>query len=67
VIAREIDDRRGEGIALNNLGETYAALGETHRAVEYLSEALVIFEAIESPHAAYVRATIADLNKQGGV
>jgi tetratricopeptide (TPR) repeat protein len=66
VIAREIGDRLGEGSALNNLGGAYAASGETRRAIEYLGEALVILEAIESPHAAQARATIARLSREGG-
>jgi tetratricopeptide (TPR) repeat protein len=66
VIAREIGDRRGEGNALGNLGNAYAGLGEPRRAIEFLRGALDIFEAIEDPHAAHVRETIAWLEKQGG-
>ena len=65
-IAREIGDRRGEGTALGNLGNAYADLGEPHRAIGFLREALAIFEAIESPRAAQARATIAELEKEGG-
>lgn len=64
--AREIGDRRGEGNALGNLGIAYKNLGETRRAIKYLGEAQVIFNAIGSPDAAKVRAMIADLNKEGG-
>jgi tetratricopeptide (TPR) repeat protein len=65
-IAREIDDRRGEGAALTNLGNAYAILGEISSAVVVLGEALAIFDAIESPHAAQVRATIARLEQKPG-
>jgi tetratricopeptide (TPR) repeat protein len=65
-VMQEIGDRRCEGIALNNLGEVYADLGETHRAIAVLSEALVIFEAIESPHATEARAMIARLQQKDG-
>ena len=65
MIARDVGDRRGEGASLYNLGLAYKNLGESHRAIAVLGEALVIFEAIESPHAAQVRATIAGLNKEG--
>jgi tetratricopeptide (TPR) repeat protein len=65
-IAREIGDRRSEGIALANLGDVYSLLGEPSRAIEVLGEAQVIFEKIESPHTAHVRAKIAELEKGGG-
>jgi tetratricopeptide (TPR) repeat protein len=66
VIAREIGDRRNEGNALGNLGNAYAAIGETRRAIALLGGALEIFEAIESPNAARMRAAIAKLQKKGG-
>jgi tetratricopeptide (TPR) repeat protein len=62
-IMREIGDRRGEGSALNNLASAYQALGDLRRAIAHLRGALNILEAIESPHAAQVRATIATLEK----
>jgi tetratricopeptide (TPR) repeat protein len=67
-IAREIGDRRGEGTALANLGVAYKNLGEPRRAIEFLRGAVDIYDAIESPHAAQVRATIArlELEKEGG-
>jgi hypothetical protein len=37
----------------------------THRAIQVLSEALVIFEGIESFSAGQVRARIAELEKEG--
>ncbi len=42
VIAREIGDRRGEGIALLNLGLAFVDLGEVKPAITYYKEALVI-------------------------
>lgn len=66
VITREIGDRRGEGNALGNLGNAYAHLGEPHRAIGHLCEALQIFEAIESPGAAQIRAMITSLETEGG-
>ena len=64
IITQEIGDRRGEGNALSNLGNAYGALGETRRAIGLLRDALGIFDAIESPNAAQVRASIAKLEQQ---
>jgi hypothetical protein len=58
-------DRHGGGGALRNLGNAYAVLHEPRRAITFLREALEIFETIESPDAAKVRATIAMLEKEG--
>ena len=60
--ALEIDKNNPE--AHHNLGLAYAALGEPSRAIDFLPGALEIFEAIESPHAAQARATIAKLEKR---
>ena len=57
-ISREIGDRSGEGISLGNLGNTYRSLGEIEKACGLWKEALVIFEAIESPNANVVRQWI---------
>jgi tetratricopeptide (TPR) repeat protein len=65
-IAQDLGDRGGEGIALNNLALAYQALGDLRRAIAHLRGALNIFEAIESPHAAQVRAAIATLEKEEG-
>jgi hypothetical protein len=46
VIARDIGDRRGEGIALGNLGSAYVILGETRRAIEPFEQDLVIAREI---------------------
>jgi len=40
--ARRLEDRQAEGGHLGNLGNAYAALGETRRAIEYYEQALVI-------------------------
>jgi tetratricopeptide (TPR) repeat protein len=40
--AREIGDRRGEGNALGNLGNAYHLLGETHKAIEFYEQIIVI-------------------------
>ena len=46
VIAREIEDRRGEGKSLGNLGLAYRNLGQVEKAIEYHEQALVIAKEI---------------------
>jgi tetratricopeptide (TPR) repeat protein len=46
VIAREIGDRRGEGVTLGNLGTAYAALGEPLRALGFYERRLTIAQEI---------------------
>ena len=41
-IAREIGDQPGEGIALGNLGFSYASLGQVEKAVNLLEAVLAI-------------------------
>jgi tetratricopeptide (TPR) repeat protein len=41
-IRRVIGDRRGEGSALNNLGNAYVALSNGRKAMEFYEKALVI-------------------------
>ena len=41
-IYKEVGDRSGEGIALNNLGLIYNALGKQEEALQYYNEALAI-------------------------
>ena len=53
--SREIGNRQGEGNSLDNLGNIYYRLGEKDRACNLLKEALVIYEAIESPNANVLR------------
>ncbi|HHS97440.1 MAG TPA: tetratricopeptide repeat-containing protein, partial [Chloroflexi bacterium] len=45
-IAREIGDRRGEGIHLGNLGNAWADLGEVRKAIDYYEQALAIAREI---------------------
>ena len=40
--AREAKDRQAEGVLLGNLGNCYADLGQTHRAIEFFEQALAI-------------------------
>ncbi len=44
--ARVVEDRHGEGIALGNLGNAYAGLGDVRRAIEYYEQRLVIAREI---------------------
>ena len=46
VIAREIEDRRGEKADLGNLGAAYSDLGQVEKAIEYYEDALVIAREI---------------------
>jgi tetratricopeptide (TPR) repeat protein len=45
-IAQAIGDRRGEGIALGNLGIAYDGLGQHERAIDYHQQALIISRMI---------------------
>ena len=58
VIAREIIDRRGEGYTLFNSALALDKLGNRTQAIARTEVALQIFEAIEHPHAAKVRAQL---------
>jgi len=66
IIAREIGDRRGEGNALWNAALAYEVLGERDLALSHADLALAIYEAIEDPNAAKVRATLAEWRGPGG-
>jgi tetratricopeptide (TPR) repeat protein len=46
VAARQLKDRAAEGVHLCNLGNAYAGLGETRRAIDYNEQALVILRKI---------------------
>jgi tetratricopeptide (TPR) repeat protein len=59
VIAREIGDRRGEGDALWNSAEEFMKMGNRAEAIPRAEAALKIYEAIEDPNAAMVRAKLA--------
>lgn len=41
-ITRKTNDRRGEGGALNNLGEAYRLLGDAQKAIHYYEQSLMI-------------------------
>ncbi|MSO19972.1 MAG: sigma-70 family RNA polymerase sigma factor [Acidobacteria bacterium] len=45
-LSRLLNNRRGEGNALGNLGIAYAALGETRRAIDFYEQRLVIAREI---------------------
>lgn len=45
-VARRLQDRAGEAAMLCNLGNAYAALRETHRAIEFYDQALLIHREI---------------------
>ncbi len=49
MIAKEIGDRRSEGIWLGNLGNTYRNLGQVKKAIEYYEQALAIGKDIKDP------------------
>ncbi len=58
VITREIGDRRGEGNALFNAALALDKLGDRAEAIARAEAALKIYEAIEDPAAAKVRAQL---------
>ncbi len=45
-LAREAKNREAEGVWLGNLGNCYADLGQTHRAIEFHEQALAIAREI---------------------
>lgn len=59
-IAREIGDRSGEAITLFNFAGALDKQGNRSEAVGYAQAALALFEQLHSPHAAAVRATLAE-------
>ena len=58
-IAREIGDRRGEGIALWNMALALEELGDRAQAIACAEASLKIREEIEDPFAPQVRAKLA--------
>jgi tetratricopeptide (TPR) repeat protein len=66
VIARETGDRCGEGNSLWNSADKFWKLGDRAQAIARAEAALRIYEAIEDPHAAKVRARLAEWRKAGG-
>jgi len=65
VISREIGDRRGQGIALFNSARALNKLGDWAKAIARAEDALKIYEAIEDPNAARVRAQLAEWHSAG--
>jgi tetratricopeptide (TPR) repeat protein len=63
VIARDIGDRRVEGYALGNIAVALNQLGRRTEAIAHFESALKVFEAIEEPYAAKVRAALVELRK----
>ena len=63
-IVREIGDRRGEGNALYNSALALDSLGQRAKAIPLAEAALKIYEQVESPTAAKVRAWLAQWRGQ---
>ena len=63
VIVREIGDRRGEGITLWNSALAHDSLGNRAEAIARAAAALAIYETIEDPNAARVRAKLEEWKK----
>lgn len=64
IIFRELGDRRNEGVTLGSLGVAYENLGQVEEAKVLWREALAIFEALESPHAEWVRGLLAKVEDE---
>jgi hypothetical protein len=60
VNTREIGDRRGESNALFNSALVFDKLGNREQALARAEAALRIFETIEDPNVAMVRAKLAE-------
>jgi len=60
VIDREIGDRGGEGTDLWNMSLSLDKLGERAQAITCAEQALTIYEQIEHPGAAKVRAQLTE-------
>jgi tetratricopeptide (TPR) repeat protein len=65
VIRREIGDRRGEGNDLWNSALALDKLSDRAQAIARAEAALRIYEAIEDPNAAKVRAALSEWRKAG--
>lgn len=63
IIRKEVGDRRGEAIDLNNLGHLHKEQSNNSQARQYLEQALEIFQEIQSPHADTSRHLLAELEK----
>ena len=64
-ITHEIGDRRGEANSLWNSALALQMLGDQAQAIARAEAALRNYEAIEDPHAAKVRAQLAEWRKAG--
>ena len=64
VIAREIGNRGGEANALWNAALAHESSSNHAEAIARATAALAIFEAIEDPNAAMVRAKLAEWREQ---
>jgi tetratricopeptide (TPR) repeat protein len=60
-VRRELGDRHGQAESLRELGATLRELGPTPEARAHLSQALAIFEQLQTADADQVRALLADL------
>jgi CHAT domain-containing protein len=57
-LMREAGDRRGEAMALTNIGSIYNLLGEPQKALENLNQALTVWRAIGDRHLEAITHTI---------
>jgi tetratricopeptide (TPR) repeat protein len=60
IIKRKIGDQRGEANSLTNSALVLHSLGDRAQAIHRAEVAIKIFEAIEDPNAAKVRAKLAE-------
>ena len=60
-IAEKIGNRLLEGVALTNIGETYALSGDADNALFYYEKALPIFSELDESRASSVAERIASL------
>jgi hypothetical protein len=63
-IVREIGDRLGEGNALCNMSLALDQMRERTQAIHHGEQALTIFDHIEDPNAAQMRAELATWREQ---
>jgi tetratricopeptide (TPR) repeat protein len=64
LILRDIGDRRSEGIGLWNMSLALDQLGQRDQAIKHADQALTIYDEIEAPDAAQVRAQLAEWREQ---
>jgi tetratricopeptide (TPR) repeat protein len=61
VIYREVENRAGEGITLNNIGDVYRARGQYDQALNYCQQGLVIARDVRN--GALEEVVLADMRK----